>query len=97
MSSRNRRLLPEERKLAPDLFATLLWVRENAGHIAPRKLEIAGEERLNRLGFKPEYLRIAHTSTLQPVEAWEDVSQARVFVAAHLGNVRLIDNLEIIP
>ncbi len=97
MSSRNRRLSPSEREAAPELYATLLWVRENAGRLLPRELEMAGEDRLRRLGFRPEYLRIALPSTLQPVLSWQNVSEARVFVAAHLGNVRLIDNLEIIP
>ena len=42
--------------------------------------------------LKVEYFEIADAVTLQPVSEIDGTSHVRCFVAAHLGNVRLIDN-----
>jgi pantoate--beta-alanine ligase len=95
MSSRNRRLLPAERAHAPRLYAALGQVREAVlagATVAQAKADALAY--LNSLGgFNVEYLEVAETSTLQPVEALLPGEEYAVLVAAHLGQVRLIDNL----
>lgn len=74
MSSRNLRLSPAEKEIAPELYAV---ISEFPG------IEQAKEE-LTRLGFRVEYL-------VDKTEA----DHRRRYVAAWLGDVRLIDNVRI--
>jgi len=92
MSSRNRYLSTEERKLAPVLYQTLCEVVEQvrARQQPCRALELQAMEKLEKAGFSPEYVSIRHAETLQPVETGE--MPARVLAAARLGKARLIDN-----
>ncbi len=69
MSSRNRRLTPEQRRLAPELYRHLSD-RANSPTVIQRELEA--------LGFRVEYVE----------DHWN-----RRFIAAYLGDVRLIDNV----
>ncbi len=95
MSSRNRRLQPAERAQAHHLYAALGQVRDAliAGTtVAQAKAESLAY--LNSFGvFNVEYLEVAETNTLQPVASLEPGREHAVLVAAHLGQVRLIDNL----
>lgn len=70
MSSRNLRLTPEQKKLAPLLYKT----------ITESKTSLIAKTQLQSLGFKVDYV--------------EDIKNRR-FAAAFLGDVRLIDNVEI--
>lgn len=70
MSSRNARLTPEERQLAPQIYRALTEVVDATD----------AERLLNGLGFRVEYLK-----------DWN----GRRLLAAWLGNVRLIDNVEL--
>ena len=93
MSSRNRYLNAEQRKLAPVLYQTLCEVAEQArARLQPcRALERQAMEKLAAAGFSPEYVSMRHAETLQPVESGE--LPARVLAAARLGKARLIDNV----
>ena len=91
LSSRNRFLTEEQRRIAPMLFAQMQDVaaKLRAGDAASPTLE-AAIRRLRDAGFAPEYLALVDGSTLLPVET---VSQgARLLAAARLGTVRLLDN-----
>ncbi len=94
MSSRNVRLTEEDRKFAPEIFSTLNWVNENMGNQSPTELM---EEAMKKLSvhFKPEYFQIVDGLTLQKINKWEDTNYPIACVAANLGRVRLIDNLEL--
>jgi len=93
MSSRNRRLTPEERLRAPEIYNTLVLARELV-NIVPvsevRKLSIA---RLESKGFRVDYFEIADIESLQPSNTWETNGGMIACVAAFLGKVRLIDNM----
>lgn len=95
MSSRNARLTEEERNFAPDIFATLSWVNENKNKFGPKQLEEQAIERLS-VHLKPEYFQIVDGHSLQAIQSWSDSDYPVACVAAHLGQVRLIDNLELI-
>lgn len=94
MSSRNSRLSASERQLAPLLYQTLQQVCGQLGQgIADfQSLEIAATQRLTKAGFEPEYFKICSTDDLQPPTA---LSRLVILVAARLGSIRLIDNIEI--
>ena len=95
MSSRNRYLSAEERKLAPVLYQTLCEVAEQARaqQQSCRVLERQAMKKLEAAGFSPGYVDIRHAETLLLVETGE--LPARVLAAARLGKARLIDNIAI--
>jgi len=95
MSSRNRYLSAEERKLAPVLYQTLCEVAEQARtqQQSCRVLERQAMKKLEAAGFSPGYVNIRHAETLLLVETGE--LPARVLAAARLGKARLIDNIAI--
>jgi len=96
MSSRNMRLPVPARLIAPKIYETLRWVKSEAGTIPPARLAVMARQRLEAIpGFKPEYLEIADAETLLPLESWEKGRKAVALTAVFLGEVRLIDNLEL--
>ncbi len=93
MSSRNLRLNSVEKELAPELYKSLVKIRNNifSRDIASLKLEAI--TRLESIGFTVEYLEIATIHDLEPAREVNSKLNYIVLVAAFLGNVRLIDNL----
>jgi pantoate--beta-alanine ligase len=97
MSSRNLRLTPQERALAPVLHATL--VRCAAALAKGAEVEettAAARASLEAAGFNVDYVEARHAETLAPLGV-EDDAPARVLAAARLGSVRLIDNVAVDP
>lgn len=97
MSSRNAYLTPEERRVAPELYATLRALRDLvvAGEKDVQRLVSVGRERLEKAGFSVEYLEVVDPDTLDPATSLEAPCVAAV--AARLGSTRLIDNLQLVP
>jgi pantoate--beta-alanine ligase len=96
MSSRNLRLPAAHRSLAPKIHETLLWVRSEAGKIPPDELAGMARQRLEEVpGFRTEYFGIVDNKTLLPLESWGKDVKAVALTAVFLGEVRLIDNLEL--
>jgi len=95
MSSRNVRLSPTERTLAPRLAAVLLDATEklSAGAEAEPLLAKA-KEALGRAGFgEVEYVELRSAATLAPLTRASE--PARLLAAVWLGQVRLIDNVAV--
>ncbi|RTQ47470.1 pantoate--beta-alanine ligase [Hymenobacter gummosus] len=96
MSSRNRRLSPEARAVAPRLHEALQLTAEalRAG-ASPGDAQQQGTEWLRQFPeIELEYLEVADARTLEP--AWAGPAPERQLVlclAAWLGGVRLIDNV----
>ncbi|MVN76265.1 pantoate--beta-alanine ligase [Hymenobacter sp. HMF4947] len=95
MSSRNRRLSPEARAVAPLLYQVLAQaasgVREGVG---PAEVQARAQAALaQEPQFTPEYFEVADAQTLQPLTAYGPGRGVVLCVAAHLGGVRLIDNV----
>jgi len=96
MSSRNVRLSPEERSIAPEIFKSLNWIKQQAGDRSIGEIVILAEEKLDAMpGMKVEYICIADENTLMPVQSWDEADNIRAFIALFMGDVRLIDNLKI--
>lgn len=101
MSSRNRLLSPEERRLAPLLYEALDDARRRilAGERDSRAIREAAAARIPQsdqhgvsgLSLRLEYLEIVDPATMQPVD---DVDRpVRVAGALWVGSTRLIDNV----
>jgi pantoate--beta-alanine ligase len=95
MSSRNRRLSDEERRVAPEIFNALMAVKDQAGKVPVAELKKWASDRIAGFGMVIDYFEIADAGTLQPVANWHSGAPLRAFAACFLGNVRLIDNMEI--
>ena len=95
MSSRNRRLNQDQRAKAPQIFSLLSQVIE--------KKETHTLEEINRWviaffeqrpEFELDYFCIADACSLQPLNELSPEQNARAFIAAKMGEVRLIDNVK---
>ncbi|HAK78962.1 MAG TPA: pantoate--beta-alanine ligase [Runella sp.] len=95
MSSRNRNLTADERALAPHIYAglsaakaSLLEGRSPADVKAWMDAHFAQQP-----AFRLEYFEIVNAFSLQDVTELQPEGQTALCIAAHLGKVRLIDNI----
>lgn len=93
MSSRNRRLLPQHRDIAPHLHRVLQqtarWLREGESLTTAQE---RGVDELLAAGFEAvDYIAVREEDTLAEPAALQ--GRLRILGAAHLGDVRLIDNI----
>lgn len=95
LSSRNRNLTPDERQQASALYQALTLAHDlllEGQSVVQAKAAVTGFFNGNP-HFRLEYVEIANTDTLQPVQEVLAPGQTAICLAAHLGKVRLIDNL----
>ena len=95
MSSRNVYLSKAQRAVAPVLYRVLSGMakRMTEGETASAAINW-GRAALESAGFDLiEYLEVRNAETLAPIDG--AVRNARVFVAAHMGETRLIDNVAV--
>jgi pantoate--beta-alanine ligase len=98
MSSRNRYLSPDERRIAPALYRTLREVEDGlrVGTSASMLCALAAEN-LIAAGFAAvDYFEVRDATTLAPANDLA-TSPLRIIVAARLGGARLIDNILVTP
>lgn len=95
MSSRNRRLSLQHRAMAPFIFQSLHEAREQLsdGQSVESVKQFIRERFATRPEFLLEYFEVANAGTLHVVDQRQDENQTALCMAAHLGGVRLIDNL----
>lgn len=94
LSSRNQYLSVDERRLAPEMYATLIEVAEKlkSGRRDFSALCYAGIKRLEASQFRPQYLEV-RAPDLNPPQ--RDGKGFVILAAAYLGKTRLIDNVTI--
>lgn len=96
MSSRNRRLKPEELEIAPELKRSMKLARVQI--LAGEPVEAALKEAKARIlaaGFREiDYLELRQADALH-VPAEDLAKPARLLAAAWLGKIRLIDNIAV--
>ena len=97
MSSRNVRLSPEERSIANNIFKTLQQAKAMVASHSPTAISTWAMQQLEALQFKPEYFEIVNGTTLESIQTFSKEEHAIACTAAWLGEVRLIDNLVLIP
>ena len=94
MSSRNLRLTPDERAIAPAIYQTLTEIKNNlqdGSSISTLKQNAISQ--LTEKGFKVDYVEIADRNNLEPINEYDSNHNLVALAAAYLNNVRLIDNL----
>jgi pantoate--beta-alanine ligase len=93
LSSRNRRLTPEERLVAPLVYQALQLasdaIRQGSGPAEARETGLHLLRSDDRM--RVEYFDVVDAATLQPVE--QMAGPVRIAAAVWLGRTRLIDNL----
>ncbi len=94
MSSRNKRLNPEQLNEAVLIYKTLLKVKENFKLLSISKLnQLVEKEFKNHPYLSLEYFEIADTETLKTTIYKSKKKNYRGFIACFIGGVRLIDNM----
>lgn len=93
MSSRNRYLTPEQRKIAPAIYAELDKARRaiESGERDFSALQASGMQALREVGFNPDYFEVREAETLEP--PGENSRDLVILTAARIGRARLIDNV----
>jgi pantoate--beta-alanine ligase len=96
MSSRNLRLTIGERDMASLIYQTLCRVKEKAGGIPVKELRQWAVKKINsNPAFRVEYFEIVDKNDLHILESWKEKENALACAAVFLGDVRLIDNIEL--
>lgn len=95
MSSRNVRLTPEQRAIAPAIRRTLLEsLRMKPAHSVDDVKHYVTETLDAIDGLRTEYYEIVDSLTMQPIKEWSEAKEAAVgCVTVYCGDVRLIDNI----
>ncbi len=95
MSSRNTRLSPEARILAPQIYKVLNLAKEKlqAGFSAKEMQEAVNQHFSDYPAFELEYFEASDFDTLLPIESKIEAGKTALCIAAFLGGVRLIDNI----
>lgn len=93
LSSRNGYLTRRERAVAPELIGNLRQIEKaiRQGHRDYPGLEREAGERLDRAGFRTDYVSIRRAGDLRPPGIGE--RELVILAAAYLGRARLIDNI----
>jgi pantoate--beta-alanine ligase len=95
MSSRNMLLSNIEKQQASIIFETLTQMKKNAETHTPQETQEIALDTFSDSTLKVEYLEIVHPRTFEKLESnW--VEGATACIVAYCGQVRLIDNMEII-
>ena len=96
MSSRNLLLTTEEREIARVIYQTFQFIKANWKSTGVKAILDEAKEMINsQVPLKVEYIAIADSKMLLPIETFSPEIEARVFAAVFCGKVRLIDNMAI--
>lgn len=95
MSSRNVRLTPEQREIAPAIHRTLVgsidWARNHTVEQTKRYVI----DTINSFpSMDTEYYEIVDGHDMQPISDWNDTDYPVGCVTVYCGDVRLIDNIK---
>jgi len=97
LSSRNLRLSPDERPKATMLSKALFYLRDQGIHESlPNALLEARDIIAQEPEIDLEYLEVVNPVTFERLIEWPAQTEVRACISAHLGDVRLIDNVGII-
>lgn len=98
MSSRNVRLTPEQRAIAPAIHRTLVESLELKPSRTVEEVKRFVTETIDALPqMRTEYYEIVNADTMQPITDWDQAKAAVGCVTVYCGDVRLIDNITYRP
>lgn len=93
LSSRNVRLAPEQRAIAPQIHKILAASIDLPRSHTPREVEALVTSQVNATpGMEVEYYQIVNPVTMQPAQDWNEKPVGCITV--YMGDVRLIDNIK---
>ena len=95
LSSRNELMTDADKDRARDIYAILNWSRDHFREHSPASLQNAVKDRFESTPLELEYALVCNPQPLAPVEEWNEKTGARLFIAAYMGKVRLIDNVSL--
>ena len=95
LSSRNKLLTEEQRKEALLIYRTLIYIKKNIQRRTIKELKKYVQSTFLKSPLKLEYFEISNSDNLTPIEHYSNKIKTNAFIAAHLENVRLIDNLRL--
>lgn len=94
MSSRNKRLNPEQRALSACLYQAMQQASQQLGLQPLESIKAGAVAYLQSIPqVQPEYFEVVDAYTLQPLRQVEAGQEVAICVAAQVGPVRLIDNV----
>lgn len=93
MSSRNLRFNEEEKESASQLYKSLIYIKKNLHKANFIELKNKVILKLDKKGFKLDYLELAGSKNLKIVHDYDDSKNLIILIAAFLNDVRLIDNV----
>ncbi len=94
LSSRNVRLTPENRAIAPEIHRALKDSLNMTSELTVDQLIESVTKRINSFDcLEVEYFSIVDPLSMQPVKAWTDVPNPVGCITVYCGDVRLIDNI----
>ncbi|MCF1714932.1 pantoate--beta-alanine ligase [Flavihumibacter sp. RY-1] len=93
MSSRNTRLLPAQRAQAVTISQVLKEICVTLQPGLTSLLLQAAEQKLEKAGFKVDYVALANADNLDLLDHWDGQQPVVALAAAYLDEVRLIDNM----
>jgi len=96
MSSRNKLLSPEARKMAPFIRQTLLEAKSLVEKKNPQELSLWIKDIFDKNeAFTLEYIQLVDAHTLEEIKNYTQTENIVACIAVWLDNVRLIDNIMI--
>lgn len=94
LSSRNQRLTPEARQIAPKIYEVLQLAKAEIQSLSIQAVKQNAVQRLNSVPeFQLDYFEITDGQTLQVADNKETASSLVACTAVFLANIRLIDNI----
>jgi len=94
LSSRNVRLTPENRAVAPEIHRALCQSIDLAAGATVQQVIDNVVKRLNAFDcLEVEYFSIVDPLTMQPISSWDDATDPVGCITVYCGDVRLIDNI----
>ena len=96
LSSRNYLLSKKNRKIAPIVYKTLLNIKNKIKHEQIESIIFKIENEFKSIpSLNLEYLEIREALSLKPIKKITKEKKYRAFIAARIGKIRLIDNIEL--
>ena len=91
-SSRNKLLTTEQKRLASNIFKSLVYCKENK-HLSIENLKNYVQSNLEKYKIELEYVEFVEIQSMTPVGSLSKGKKIAICIAAYLDDVRLIDNI----
>ena len=95
LSSRNVRLTPHQREIAPNIHRIMVESLDKARDCSVEEVKRSVIDAVNAYPeMDVEYYEIVNAADMQPITDWSQATQAVGCITVYLGYVRLIDNIK---